>query len=57
MNGYDEYLIQTDVERLMVKLGKQLEEGTEDFSKLAEEKAIADAVCLLRVKELVDWWE
>ena len=43
MNGYDEYLIQTDVERLMVKLGKQLEEGTEDFSKLAEEKAIAEA--------------
>ena len=43
MNGYDEYLIQTDVERLMVKLGKQLEEGTEDFSKLAEEKAVAES--------------
>jgi|GEM_PF-5365893 len=43
MSGYDEYLIQTDVENLMVKLGKQLEEGTEEFSKLAEEKAIAES--------------
>ena len=42
-SSYSDYLIQTDVESLMVKLGKQLEEGTEDFSKLAEEKAIAEA--------------
>ena len=36
-------LIQGEVEQLMSVLGKKLEEGTEDFSKLAEERAISEA--------------
>ena len=39
----NDYLIQTEVEELMVMWGKQLEEGTEDFAKLSEEKAIAES--------------
>jgi len=36
-------IIQTEVEELMSVLGKQLEQGTEEFGKLAEERAIAEA--------------
>ena len=36
-------VIQTEVEELMSVLGKQLEEGTETYEKLAEERAIAEA--------------
>ncbi len=36
-------IVQTEVEELMAVLGSQLEEGTEEFGKLAEERAIAEA--------------
>ena len=36
-------VIQAEVEELMSILGAQLEEGTEEFAKLAEERAIAEA--------------
>jgi len=36
-------VIQTEVEELMSVLGARLEEGTEEFAKLAEERAIAEA--------------
>ena len=36
-------IIQTEVEELMAVLGARLEEGTEEFGKLAEERAVAEA--------------
>ena len=36
-------VIQAEVEELMSILGAQLEEGTEEFGKLAEERAVAEA--------------
>ena len=36
-------MIQGEVEELMAVLGGQLEEGTEEFGKLAEERAVAEA--------------
>ena len=36
-------LVQGEVEQLMSVLGRQLEEGTEEYAKLAEERAIAEA--------------
>ena len=34
-------IIQTEVEQLMSVLGRELEEGTEQYAKIAEERAIA----------------
>ena len=36
-------IIQTEVEQLMSVLGRELEEGTEQYAKIAEERAIAEA--------------
>jgi len=36
-------IIQTEVEQLMAVLGRELEEGTEQYAKIAEERAVAEA--------------
>ena len=36
-------IIQTEVEQLMSVLGRELEEGTEQYAKIAEERAVAEA--------------
>ncbi len=36
-------IIQTEVEQLMAVLGRELEEGTEQYAKIIEERAVAEA--------------